>query len=301
MPHLAFATYAAVPALQPDDERLAAALARRGGGVTAAAWNDPAVTWDAFDAVVLRSTWDYYLDPAGFRAWLDAREAAGTPVLNPPPVVRWNLDKRYLRDLAGRGVAVVPTRWVEPGEPADLAALLAETGWDAVVVKPAVSAAAHETWRTARASAAADDARFRALAAGTVLVQPYLPEIEREGEWSLLFFGGAFSHAVRKRPRAGDFRVQPQHGGVTTLETPPAALREAAERVLAAAGEATGCGAAALAYARVDGCVVDGAFRLMELEVIEPTLFFTQAPEAAERAAAALLAAIGVGAPACDG
>ena len=286
----ALVTYAADPDVQPDDRALVEALHRRGVTSVACVWTDPRVDWTAFDAVVLRSTWDYFLEPDAFGAWLDARDAEGTRVLNPTSVVRWNLDKRYLRDLAARDIAIVPTRWVERGSSVALDALLDERGWDDVVVKPAVSGGAHETWRSTRERAATDTPRLRALASsGTVMVQPFLPEIERDGEWSLLFFAGRYSHAARKRPRAGDFRVQRQFGGVYGAEAAPPVARAAAEQVIAATLEEAGLAPAELPYARVDGCVVDGRFLLMELEVVEPALFFAQAPGAADRCAAALL------------
>ena len=288
---IALATYAAVPALQPDDELLATALRQAGADPEPVAWNDPAARWDAYDAVVLRSTWDYFLVPDAFRAWLDAREAQGPTVINPPAAVRWNLDKRYLRALAERGVPTVPTRWLEPGDTTPLDALLDEEGWDEAVVKPAVSAGAHETWRTARARAAEDAPRLAALVErGTVLVQPFVEEIVRDGEWSLLFYGGAYSHAARKRVRPGDFRVQHQFGGTYTAEPAPADSLAAAERMLGESAALSGVDRADLAYARVDGCVIGGAFHLMELEIVEPSLFLAQHPQAAERCAAAILA-----------
>lgn len=295
--NLALVTYAAHPALQPDDELLAAALRRAGASAEPVVWNDPAVRWDGYDGIVLRSTWDYFLVPAEFGAWLEERSRAAVPLLNPLAVVRWNADKRYLRELAARGVGIVPTRFVEPGDGAAvLAEILEAEGWDAAVVKPAVSAGSHQTWRTDRASATDDQVRFTALVADTaVLVQPFVREIEDDGEWSLLFFAGAFSHAVRKRPARGDFRVQVQFGGVYTAEAPPAGAAEAAARVIGEAAAACGVAPAELAYARVDGCMVDGAFALMEVELIEPSLFFTQHPPAAERCAQAILRVIGAG------
>lgn len=292
-PRLAFATYAARPEGEPDDRHLVEALERAGAVVESRVWDDPAADWVAYDAIVLRSTWDYFLHPARFAAWLDARDAEGTRVLNPTSVVRWNMDKRYLRELADAGVAVVPTHFADPGDPPDLAAVMDACGWEEVVVKPAISGGAHETWRTSRARAADDQVRVEALADhSAVLVQPFLREIEAEGEWSLLFFGGAYSHAARKRPRAGDFRVQQQFGGAYSAGVAPAGAREAAARVLEAARELVGTDGAPLPYARVDGCMVDGAFLLMELEVIEPALFFTQDPPAADRCAGALLEAL---------
>ena len=292
-PFIAFATYAADPEIQADDLPLAEALLQRGAIAVAQVWDDPAVDWTAFDAIVLRSTWDYFVKAERFRDWLDAREREGTRILNPLPAVRWNMDKRYLRDLEGRGVSIVPTHWVNQGERADLATILWDRGWDEVVVKPAISGAAHETWRVTPENAPASDARIHALAAsGAVLVQPFLREIERDGEWSLLFFGGRYSHAARKRPRAGDFRVQSQFGGLYSAEQPPKTALDAAHQVIATTLELAGLTATELPYARVDGCIVDGRFLLMELEIIEPSLFFGQSPAAAARCAASIFDAL---------
>lgn len=292
--NLALVTYAAHPSLQPDDVLLADALRRAGAAAVPVAWTDPDADWDAYDGIVLRSTWDYFHLPAEFGAWVARRARGPAPLLNPPSVVRWNADKRYLRELAARGVGIVPTRFVEPGDgAATLAQILEAEGWDAAVVKPAVSAGSHETWRTSRAAAAGNQGRFAALVAGAaVLVQPFVREIEDDGEWSLLFFAGDFSHAVRKRPAPGDFRVQEQFGGVSSAEAPPAGAVTAAVRIVADAAAACGIGPADLAYARVDGCMMGGAFALMELELIEPSLFFARHPPAAERCAEAILRAV---------
>ncbi len=290
---LAFATYAAQAGGEADDAYLVDALAALGVTAESRAWNDPAVRWGRYDAVVLRSTWDYFLQPARFSAWLDARDAEGTRVLNPTSVARWNMDKRYLRELEAAGVAVVPTHFAEPGVAPDLAAVMDARGWTEVVVKPAISGGAHQTWRATRAAAAAQQPRVAALADhSAVLVQPFVREIAEEGEWSLLFFGGAYSHAARKIPQAGEFRVQKQYGGAYVAGVAPPAAREAAARVLEAARSLAGGGVAALPYARVDGCMVGGEFLLMELEVIEPALFFAQDPPAAARCATALREAL---------
>lgn len=290
---IAFATYAAHPGMQADDQPLADALQLRGATVVAQVWDDPEVDWTAFDAIVLRSTWDYFVKAERFRDWLEAREYEGTRILNPVNAVRWNIDKRYLRDLEERAVAIVPTHWVNHGERADLPTILWDRGWNEVVVKPAISGAAHETWRATRERAPDANVRIHALAAsGAVLVQPFLPEIEREGEWSLLFFAGRFSHAARKRPRRGDFRVQSQFGGIYSAERPPRVAIDAARRVVGATLELTGLAPRELPYARVDGCIVDGRFLLMELEIIEPSLFFAQSPMAAGLCADAIIDAM---------
>lgn len=283
---LALATYAAEPHLTVDDRLLLAPLAGRGVDATPVVWDDDAVDWSEFDGVMVRSCWDYYFRPREFGRWIDAVEATGVPLWNPPAVLRWNAEKSYLHDLAARGVDVVPTRWVEQGATESLASVLADTGWTRAVVKPAISAAAHHTWRTSIDEAPARESDFRALvSAGRVLVQPYLETIERDGEWSFVFIDGTFSHALVKRPKPGDFRVQAVHGGTERAAVAPPALIAAAESVVRAGAD--GC-----LYARVDGCVVDGRLHLMELELVEPSLFLAEHPEAAGRLADALLGAL---------
>ena len=278
---VAFATWRGLPALSDDDRLAATAVARHGLAVVPAVWDDPAVDWTAFAAVVVRSTWDYHHRPGEFLAWIARLALAGVRVWNPPPLLRWNLDKRYLAELAGAGIPVVPTVTVPRGSRTSLAGALASAGWDDVVVKPAVSASAHETWRSSRARAPADAARFSALVrTGDVLVQPYQPAIER-GEWSLCFLGGEYSHAVLKRPRRGDFRVQSELGGAVVVEAPSPALIRQAEAVVAHIP-------GPWLYARMDACDERGTLVLMELELIEPTLFFHADSAAAGRFAEAL-------------
>lgn len=282
MPRLAFVTCAAVPDLTPDDQLAAAALNTHGATVASVVWDDPAVDWQRFDALALRSTWDYHQRPDEFRAWLAAMDTLGVPLWNPAATVRWNMQKTYLRKLAAEGLAVVETEWLLPGQPADLHAILARRGWAQAVVKPVVSASAHNTWRTTQERAAADRPRLEALLAnGGALVQPFLEEIQTSGEWSLLFFGREYSHAVLKKPAAGDFRVQNEYGGGhEPASAPPELIRQAAAVLASVPGP--------LAYARVDGVVRGGAFVLMELELIEPYLFLNSSPGAADRFAAAL-------------
>ena len=283
---LALATYAPLPALTADDRLAVPELARLGIAARPAVWDDATVQWDDFDAVVIRSCWDYHRKPVAFGAWVRRLGAFGVRVLNPPPVLHWNADKRYLRDLASAGVPVIPTVWIDQGARASLAEILAAHGWSDVVVKPAVSASAHQTWRVAAADAADVQPRFSALTAlGHVLVQPFVEEIRTSGEWSLVFLGGEFSHAVVKRPREGDFRVQAEHGGSHAAAAPPSHLIDAAQAALAAAPGPR-------VYARVDGCVVNGLFRLMELELLEPGLFLATHPAAPRRFARAIADAL---------
>ena len=287
VPRIALVTYAKLPDLSPDDKILRAALETTGAIAEAVVWDDARVAWPTFDMVVVRSTWDYHLRLPEFRGWIDARARDGSHVLNPPAVLRWNAEKTYLADLAAWGVPVVPTRWVERGSSSDLAAIAADAGWDAVVVKPRVSASAHGTWRASAPFGADVVRRFSdEVAERDLMVQPLLREVAESGELSLMFIGGRFSHAVQKRPREGDFRVQREHGGSATPITPSSSMVSAAARALA-------CSPAETLYARVDGCEVDGRFLLMELELLEPSLFFGCAPEKAATLAAAIISAVG--------
>jgi glutathione synthase/RimK-type ligase-like ATP-grasp enzyme len=286
-PRLAFATWRDLPELTPDDRLAAEALRRRGAVVHPLRWDAPIGEWASFDAVIVRSVWDYHLRPLEFLRWVEALEQAGTRLLNPPDVLRWNHHKSYLRQLASQGVATVPTAWLERGADVDLAGLLADRGWADAVVKPAISASAYQTWASSRSSAPSDQGRFRdLLSVADALVQPLVPEVRSRGEWSIVFFGGAWSHAMLKRPREGDFRVQEELGGRAECREPPPALVEQARQALAAAP-------APCVYARVDGVERDGGLLVMELELIEPVLYFGAEKGAADRFAGACLDGLG--------
>ena len=195
-----------LPEPDPDQEPLLGALWEAGLAAELLAWDDPgAPRPGAFELCVLRSSWNYFRAPEAFLAWC-AEAAGASRLLNPLPLVRWNLHKRYLLELEAAGVPVVPTVLLERGAAADLAGLTAERGWDDLVVKPAVSAASYLTRRFRPGEAPAGQAFLAALLAERdALVQPYLPAAEGSGERALVFIDGALSHAVRKSPRlSGD-------------------------------------------------------------------------------------------------
>ena len=284
---VALVTYDARPEPTDDDQLLADALVARGAAVDAIPWSDPSARWAEYDAVVVRSCWDYFRRADEFHAWLDRLERDDARVMNDVRTLRWNADKTYLRELAGRGVPIVPTRWLDRGDAASLEDLRRLAGWSELVVKPTVSGGAHRTWRASPDAEREDERRLAAMIeeGGAVMVQPLIDAVERDGEWSLLFLAGGYSHAVLKRPRPGDFRVQSDHGGSVEPAEPSREMISAAARVLDAIPHAT----EPPLYARVDGCVVDGELLLMELEVLEPELFLRCAPSAPVRLADALL------------
>src|SRR3954469_12686588 len=281
---IAFASHAGLEGFTPSDRVAADELARRGVTVTPVAWSAPA-DWRRFDAVVIRATWDYYRRPAEFLHWLRALEQQRVALWNPAPLAAWNMHKSYLRDLERAGVPVVPTAWVSERSPAEsLGQLMRDRGWGDVVVKPAVSANADRTWRVQGRITEEDESRFRAMVdGGEVMVQPLIQSLVEDGEWSFMFLGGEFSHAVLKRPASGDFRVQNIHGGtVARAEAPAEGVTQAGAVLDAVTGP--------WLYARVDGCIMEGRFVLVELEMLEPDLFFNLAPEAAVRLAETTIA-----------
>ncbi|MFE2345806.1 ATP-grasp domain-containing protein [Kitasatospora cineracea] len=249
-----------------------AAFARAGVSAEAVFWNDPGVDWAGYDLVLIRSVWDYILYREEFLAWT-RRASALTRLANPARVLERNTDKTYLRALAAAGVPVVPTLWVAPGDPVEE---VAAVDWPELVVKPTVSSGARDTVRTADRAAALAQVAALTAAGRTAMVQPYLAMVEDEGETSLLYLGGEFSHAVRRGPMLG--------GGFADVAREPDADQLAlAERVLAVAAEPD-----ELLYARVDLVrLADGSPVLIELELTEPRLFLDLCPDGPDRLAAA--------------
>ncbi|MGC2197554.1 MAG: hypothetical protein WA628_22975 [Terriglobales bacterium] len=285
MPRLALATSSKYPALTDDDRLLLDLLAARGIQAEPAVWNDSSYDWSTRSAVVIRSCWDYHLQPEKFLRWIAELDAANMPIFNPAPLLRWNANKIYLRDLENKGVAIVPTIWPEDDEPTSLQEKLQDLAWHKAVVKPRISATAYRTQLVSTDNADSAQPLFDELRRGPgVMIQKFMESIAVKGEWSLMFFAGAFSHAVLKKPRPGDFRVQNDFGGTSQLADPPPHVLQSATRAAQAVDPTL--------YARVDGVVDSGQFRLMELELIEPALFLADHPAAPARFADAIAQAI---------
>jgi glutathione synthase/RimK-type ligase-like ATP-grasp enzyme len=261
---IALLTCERLPELSPADQALIPLFARQGIDARPVIWNDLNVRWQDYDTLVIRTTWDYYKQADAFRAWLDTVERLGIPMLNATHVVRDNMHKFYLRRFQDKGITIIPTLFSAAQNPLPFETLVAQ-GWAKVVIKPAVSAGSFLT--EAYAVDTLTPVRFQEMISqDDWLIQPYLPEIATQGETSLIFFNGVFSHAVVKKPRAGDFRVQKQYGGQYQLITPSAALLQTAQHIATLEHN--------LLYARVDGVMIDNTFHLMELELIEPDLYF---------------------------
>ena len=276
---IALVTGAAMAKPDPETHLLVAALARIGVDALVAPW-DSALDWAAYPLVVVRTPWDYFRRLPEFLAWA-GRTSQLTAFVNPVSVIEWNSHKAYLRELAAKGIPTVPTLWLDRGA-ADGPARLAATGWGEVVVKPAVSIGAIGALKAHAADPACLAHLGALLAEGDVLVQPFIDSVAAQGEVSLIYFGGAFSHAIRKQPAAGDYRVQDMYGGTNHPWQP-------APDELALASLALSATPAPTTYARVDMVRLQGGRpAVMELELIEPELFLGATPDAPARFAEVL-------------
>jgi glutathione synthase/RimK-type ligase-like ATP-grasp enzyme len=255
----------------PVLERLGAALARAGVEAVATPWSDHADDGRGlleYPLVLPLLAWGYHLEHARWLRACQAWQDAGVRIANPPVVLADNSDKRYLARLEARGIAIPSTAWAERVGQAQVDAMFDATGAECLIVKPTVSGGAWKTLRLRRGD------RLDGAPDGAAMLQPYLPTIETEGETSLLFFGGRFSHAVNKRPVPGDFRIQSEYGGDYRAVAPAPEALALARQVLDAIG-------APLLYARIDLVPDnDGRWLLMEAELIEPDLYLGQAPDA---------------------
>lgn len=269
-----------------EDRILAEAFAATGASVRRVDWSNAATDWRSFDAAVIRQVWDYFERFEEFGAWLDRVEKL-TRIVNPVPVIRWNADKRYLVELDAAGIPVVPTQVVSRrDDPPGLAGILDGAGLEDAVIKPAISGAGRATYRVRRNAVADRETRWRELVgAEDMLVQPFMPAIVESGEVSLIVIEGEATHAVRKIAAPGEFRVQDDHGGTVHPHEPTAAEVAVAESAIAAVpGE--------VLYARVDLVDSPTGPLVMELELIEPELFFRNSRAAAARLARGVVAAL---------
>ena len=266
----------------PDDAPLAEALQARGISVTPMPWTeiDPHAVLDA-PPIVLRSTWDYHRVPTLFQAWLESLADSGRTVWNDAAIARGNIDKTYLRQFEAAGIAIPHTRWLDRIDSDAIQRVLAEEGWERAVLKPRIAATAYGTYLVTTGVRFPDEDLTPARSSGALL-QEFVPAIEDSGEISLVYFEGNFSHAVAKRAKPGDFRVQQDFGGSVEPIVPSPALRSFADRVMTLVGGPT-------LYARVDVVDTRRGTLLMELELIEPELYFLHVPAAAEALATALV------------
>lgn len=283
MKKIAIVTCEEIPALIPTEQPVIPALIERGCQAQAVVWTDSSVQWNTFDLVVMRNVWDYFMKYEAFMAWLEKLQTQGIKVSNPIEVIKANSHKFYLENLRSQGIPIVPTVFARQNSSVDLQTTFNQQHWQEGIVKPAVSAGAYKTYKIDQAEAKEYQTKVDDLLQNRdILIQEFLPEIQTDGEWSLLFFNGKYSHAVRKVPKNQDFRVQSEFGGQTLAETPAAFIIEQAQKIIDLYDQP-------LLYVRVDGVVAKGSFLLMELELIEPELFLDQHSHAVSRFAEAII------------
>jgi glutathione synthase/RimK-type ligase-like ATP-grasp enzyme len=265
-----------------EDGMLFDFLQSKGLHVQRVQWHDKNIRWQEFDTVILKSPWDYHNQYNAFMEWLAEVNRLGVQILNPYDVVRWNSDKHYLQQMIDEGFDVIPSVFLESGKQHDFHSLFGYFKTDQLIVKPCISAGSKQTITVTQQNIDQHTAVIHDMTREeSFMVQPFLPQIY-EGELSYLFFHGTFSHCILKKPKAGDFRVQLGFGGTTRLQKPT-------DDAIKSAQVFTDRFAKDCLYARVDGVVINGRFTLMELELIEPMLYFPDAPYGLDKYHAALV------------
>jgi hypothetical protein len=280
---IAFVTSSVKPDFAGNDVAVVDILRSAGAEVQPLPWDVATAEWNSFDLVVIRSCWNYHHHPEKFIQWIDQMEKQKVKMFNPLKIARWNLHKGYLKDLELKGISLPETIWLNKGSEAHLSSIMNERNWKKAVVKPAISATAFNTFLISREEANQQQQKFEQLLAhADMLFQKFMIEVQEQGEWSLIFFDKKFSHAVIKQPAEKDFRVQNDFGGSVTHTNPPAFALKQAEKILNLIEEP-------LLYARVDGIISENKFVLMELELIEPTLFLEKENGSAKTFAQAMM------------
>lgn len=250
-----------------EDDLLINYLHDKGLIITKEIWNDSAVKWEDYDVAIIKSPWDYFDHISDFYAWLQNMESLNIRLLNPVDTLKWNADKRYLNDIKSAGLNITPTEFLSSSSELELSSYFSTYDCEQIIVKPAVSGGSKNTFKLTKDNFESNLPLIKQLIEKeTFIVQPFLKEIETDGEMSFLFFGGKFSHAVLKKAAAGDFRVQATFGGTVHPQNPsPDIILKAKAYVNQFAKDCL--------YARVDTATINGELVLMELELIEPFLF----------------------------
>jgi glutathione synthase/RimK-type ligase-like ATP-grasp enzyme len=259
--------------LYMPDQKLKAMLIENGVLAEAVVWDDPSIDWSTYDALLFRNTWDYFEKEIEFTQWLDKIEQIGVPTFNSIDIIKYNVNKFYLRDLSEKGIDIIPTVFIEKNTDFDLLNTIPQS-WKCAVIKPAFSAGSYLTSIVDKDNADAKQLEYKLYnETKDLLLQKYMPEITLVGETSLLFFDNEFSHSVCKMPKEGDFRVQSQFGGLYQST-------QVSEDIIAQAKKILTYFNPKLLYARVDGIIIDEKFYLMEVELIEPDLYLDHNPQA---------------------
>ena len=279
---IALLTCQRLPDLTTADQLLMPELAKHNIQAQAVIWDDPNVIWTDFDYLIFRNTWDYYEKESQFNAWLVTIKTRGIKTLNALEIIEQNKHKFYLRDLQEKGISIIPTIFIDKTTHLNLSQLI-PSEWKKAVIKPAFSAGSYLTEVFEVAEIEAINNKYQAISSQKdLLLQEFKPEIATEGETSFIFFNKKFSHAINKKPATGDFRIQVQFGGIYTEIFPTADLIQQAQTIVDMFPNN-------LLYARVDGIIINNKIQLMEVECIEPDLYFNHSAGSAQQFVNAIL------------
>lgn len=263
------------------DNLLDKPLARLGWNAEHVSWRNPDVIWSDYEAVIIRSTWDYQEDADLFMRVLKNIEESGVLLLNSYAIAQWNINKNYLREVESKGSETIPTIWKENFDYDEIAGYFKSLATLQIVIKPTISANSDNTfWLKAESYTEKEKELKECLKDRQLMIQPFVPAIIEKGEYSLFYFSGEYSHCILKTPKIGDFRVQEEHGGILQSIEPGEKLLNAGKAALNTIPEK-------VLYARVDLVEFMGAYKVMEIELIEPSLYFNLDDTAAERFALA--------------
>ena len=269
-------TCAKLPNLTPADQLLIPELAKHNINAQSVIWTDNTINWDDFDYLIFRSPWDYFEKETEFNNWLDLLQKKGVKTLNTLEIIQQNKHKFYLQDLERQGIPIIPTVFIDKNDHLNLKAII-PSQWKKAVIKPAFSGGSYLTEVFEINEIESINQKYQPIAAEKeLLLQEFMPEIETEGETSFIFFNKKFSHAINKRPVEGEFRIQVQFGGIYTAIEPSADLIQQAQKIVDTfSGN--------LLYARVDGIIINNQLQLMEIECLEPDLYFEYKEGSLER------------------
>lgn len=278
MPLCAFLTMDNLDEFEVYDELLLEPLAELGWSVDMVSWRAKEVDWNRYEAVIIRSPWDYQQDAKRFMQVLRDIDASSARLENPLSLVKWNIDKAYLRELEDQGILIVPTLWRNQLQPEGLDHAFKTLKTDELIIKPTISANADDTFRVKKEmDSDLHEEINTTFSHRPYMIQPFMQHIVDEGEFSLFYFGGSYSHTILKIPGTGDFRVQEEHGGILRSVDPEEQLLERARKTMEKIQPQP-------LYARADFVRTDlDDFALMELELIEPSLYFNMDPESPKR------------------
>ncbi|MGY0576931.1 MAG: ATP-grasp domain-containing protein [Paraglaciecola chathamensis] len=250
------------------DELLYAPLKQVGWDVEAVSWHDTKVDWNRFDVVVVRSTWDYQQHASAFMQCLERIDESQAVLANSLRLLTWNISKEYLKDIASQGISIVPTIWLDTFDLAQVSAGFERFSCEKLVVKPCVSANADDTYLLDREQLLNQGKNLKTVFNGRAfMVQPFIEAVVTQGEYSLFYFNGHFSHAILKKPEQGDFRVQEEHGGSLQAVEPDEEMLTQARHTMASLPDDA-------LYARIDLLRYKNEYVVIEIELIEPSLYF---------------------------